>query len=60
MKSPVMHTTGEKDDPNIVFMWKSQRTSQQGTKYIKTHTGQHKQTTKMSYTDPTQNRWYSR
>ena len=55
-----MHTTGEKDDPNIVFMWKSQRTSQQGTKYIKTHTGQHKQTTKMSYTDPTQNRWYSR
>ena len=41
-KSPVMHTTGGKDDPNIVFMWKSQRTSQQETKYTKTHTGQHK------------------
>jgi hypothetical protein len=37
-KSPVMHTTGGKD----VFMWKSQRTSQQETKYIKTHTEQHK------------------
>jgi len=36
-------------------MWKSQRTSQKATKYIKTHTGQHKKTKKMINTDPTKN-----
>jgi len=34
-------------------MQKSQRISQHGTKYIRTHTGQHKTTKEMSNTDPT-------
>ena len=33
----LLQTTGGKDEPNIIFMRKSQRTSQHGTKYIKTH-----------------------
>jgi hypothetical protein len=28
--------TGNKDEPNIVFMWESQRTSQNGTRNVKT------------------------
>ena len=33
----LLQTTGGKDEPNIVFMWKSWRTSQHGTKNVKTH-----------------------
>jgi len=32
----LLQTTGGKDEPNIVFMWKSQRTSQHGTQNGKT------------------------
>ena len=34
---PLLQTTGGKDEPKIVLMWKSQRTSQHGTQNIKTH-----------------------
>ena len=32
-----LQTTGDKDEPNIVFMRKSQRTSQHRTQNVKTH-----------------------
>ena len=37
MSSALRQTTGGKDEPNMVFMRKSQRTSQHGTQNIKTH-----------------------
>ena len=33
----LLQTTGGKDEPNIVFMQKSYRTSQHGTQNVKTH-----------------------
>jgi len=33
----LLPTTGGKDEPNIVFMQKSQRTSQHWTQNVKTH-----------------------
>ena len=33
----LLQTTGGKDEPNIVFMLKSQQTSQHGTRNAKTH-----------------------
>jgi len=32
-----LQKTGGKDELNIVFMWKLQRTPQHGTKNVKTH-----------------------
>jgi hypothetical protein len=37
MSSALRQTTGGKDEPNMVFMRKSQRTSQHGTKNVKTN-----------------------
>ena len=33
----LLRTTGEKEEPNIIVMWKSQQTSQHGTQNVKTH-----------------------
>jgi hypothetical protein len=33
----LLQTTGDKDEPNIVFMWKSLRTSQHETQNVKTY-----------------------
>ena len=33
----LLQTTGGKDEPNIVLMWKSYLTSQHGTQYVKRH-----------------------
>ena len=32
-----MHPSGDKDEPNINFMWKLLRTSQHGTQNVETH-----------------------
>ena len=49
----LLQTTGGKDKPNIFFMWKSLRTSQHGTRNIKTHNRTTQKTKKMSNMDPT-------
>ena len=50
--SPPMNIGG-KDEPNIVFMWKSERTSQHRTQNVKTHNRTTQISKKMSNTDPT-------
>jgi hypothetical protein len=39
----ILQTTGGKDEPNIVLMRKSSRTSQHGTPNVKTHNMTHSQ-----------------
>jgi len=47
----LLQTTGGKDERNLVFLRKSQRTSQHGTKNVKTHNRtDNTQTNKISYT----------
>ena len=48
----LLQTTGGKDEPNIAFMRKSKRTSENGTQNVKTHNRTTQKTKKM--TDPTQ------
>jgi hypothetical protein len=50
MSSP--KTTGGKDEPSIVLMWKSQPTSQYRTQKVKTHNRTTQKTKTMSNTDP--------
>ena len=54
----VYKTTGGNDEPNIVFMQKSQRTSQHGTQNVKTHNRTTRKIKKMGNTDPTKKRHY--
>jgi len=49
----LLQTTGDKDELNIISMWKSQRTPQQGTQSVKTHNITTQKTKKISNTDPT-------
>jgi hypothetical protein len=49
----LLQTTGDKDEPNIVFMRKSLRTSQHGTQNFKTHNRTTQKAKKMSDTHPT-------
>ena len=53
MTRTLPQTTGGKDEPNISFMRKSQRTSLHGTQNIKTHNRRTQKTKTMSNTDPT-------
>jgi hypothetical protein len=53
MTRTLQQTTGGKDEPNISFMRKSQRTSLHRTQNIKTHTRRTQKTKTMSNTDPT-------
>ena len=55
MTRALPQTTGGKDEPNIAFMQKSQRTSQHGTQNIKTHNRTTQETKKMCNTDPQKN-----
>jgi hypothetical protein len=55
MTRTLPQTTGCKDEPNIAFMRKSQRTSQHGTQNIKTHNRTAQKTKKMCNTDPARN-----
>ena len=50
-----LQTTGGKDEPNIMFMRKSQRTSQHAIQNVKTHNRITQKTKKMSNTNPTKN-----
>ena len=56
MTCALPQTTGGKDEPNIAFMRKSQRTIQRGTQNIKTH-NRTKQKTKMMCNTTPQNNW---
>jgi hypothetical protein len=49
----LLHTTGCKHEPNIVFMRTSLQPSQHGTQNVKTHNRTTQTTKKMSNTDPT-------
>ena len=49
----LLQTTGSKDEPNIVFMQKSERASQHGTQNVKTDNSTTQKTKKISNTDPT-------
>jgi hypothetical protein len=51
----LQQTTGGKDEPNIVFMWISYRTSQHWTKNVNTHNRTTQKAKKMSNTDLTNN-----
>ena len=55
----LLQTTRGKDEPNIVFMWKSQRTPQYGMEHkTQSHTiGQHKKLNRGGNTDPTKNKY---
>jgi hypothetical protein len=53
MTCALPQTTGGKDEPNIAFMRKSQRTLQHGTQNIKTHNRTKQKTKMMCNTDPT-------
>lgn len=46
-----MQTKGGKDEPTIVLIRKSQRTSRHGTQKVKTHNRTTQQTKNMSNTD---------
>ena len=52
MTRALPQTTRGKDEPNISFMQKSQRTSQHGTQNMKTHNRTTQETKKMCNTDP--------
>jgi hypothetical protein len=49
----IPQTTGGKDESNIVYMQKSQRTSQHGTQHVKTDNRTTQNNKQMSNTDPT-------
>jgi hypothetical protein len=49
----LLQKPGGKDEPNIVYMWKSKRKSQHGTQNVDTHNRTTQKTKKMSNTDPT-------
>jgi hypothetical protein len=49
----ILQTTGGKDEPNVVFMRNSYRTSQHGNQNNGHIIGQRQKTKKMSNTDPT-------
>ena len=49
----LLQKTGGKDEPNIVYMWKSKRKSQHGTQNVNTHNRTTQKTKKMSNTDST-------
>ena len=49
----IPHTTRGKDDTNVVYMQKSQRTSQHGTQHVKADNRTTQSTKQMSITDPT-------
>jgi hypothetical protein len=48
----ILWTTGGRDEPNIVFPFKSERTSYHGTQNVKTHNMTAQKTKKISNRDP--------
>ena len=50
----LLQRTEGKDEQNIVYMWKSQRTSQHGTKNVKIHNRKTQTNKNMSSRDPTE------
>jgi hypothetical protein len=55
--SSLLQKPGGKDEPNIVYMWKSKRKSQHRTQNVDTHNRTTQKTKKMSNTDSTNKPW---